>query len=116
MADPSTPVNSLYDQTGIMKLDIRARFNVLKMMHHKVYHVGSPDVISISPESMHRTTVTRSSVAPTLKLPFPKTVKFKSSFMYWSHFLWNSLPVYLRLLEDPLTFKRELKRFVLQYN
>lgn len=35
--DSQTSVNSLHDQTAIMKLDIRARFNVLKMMHFKVY-------------------------------------------------------------------------------
>lgn len=35
--DRHTPVNSLYDQTNTMKLDIRCRFNLIKIMHILVY-------------------------------------------------------------------------------
>lgn len=105
-------MNTLHDEAGILKLDIRARFNVLKLMHHEVYYLGEEVIYDYVTGQIH----TRSADAPILKVPFPKTSNFRNSYMYSSHILWNSLPVQLMLISDPLSFKREFKKFLLQYN
>lgn len=51
-----------------MKLDIRARFNVLKLMHSKVYFIGN-DIINNDDIGIH----TRSGDAPL----FPKNCQIQ---------------------------------------
>lgn len=93
-----------------MKLDLRARFNILKLIHYKIYFTEDLDVIDN--DGMIQT---RSYDAPTLRVPFPKNSKFRNSFYYFGHILWNSLPTDLRVISEPLSFKKHLKRFIAQF-
>lgn len=105
-----TPTNELYDKTKVMKLDLRARFNVLKIMHHKVYN--NVDVPVLPVHAMQ----TRAHAGPILPLVFPNSTKFKQSFAYYGNMLWNSLPPNLRLISNLDVFKKQLKKFVMLYN
>lgn len=104
-----THVNELYDRTKVMKSDIRQSFNILKLKHRKVY-VDTDHQLSGS----HVTT--RLYTAPVLPVPTPKMGEFLKSYYYIGHTLWNSLPANLSRISDINVFKRELKRFVMQFN
>lgn len=108
-ADRHTRLDDLYDRAKIMKLEIRRRFNIIKLMHTKIYH-RELETIVVSQVN------TRLFAGPVLNIPIPRYSKFQRSLYYVGHVLWNSLPVYLRVIRDSRNFKRELKRFVLQYN
>lgn len=104
--------NPLYDAFNMMKLDIRARFNIIKLIHSRIYVTCDYDEFIVSPPSQ----TTRAHTAPLCILPFPKSLKFRHSFFYTAHLLWNSLLPDLRLIRNPQRFKNLLKTFVMQYN
>lgn len=108
-ADRYTRLDTLHDRAKIKKLEIRRRFNIIKLMHTKIYCIES-ESISISQVN------TRLFAGPVLYIPIPRYTKFKRSLYYVGRELWNSLPVNLRLIRDSRSFKTELKRFVFQYN
>lgn len=77
-----------------MKLDLRARYNILKLMHQKVY-------CSLDSNELHvPVRLTRMAAAPVLTLCQLLTGKYRNSFHCMGHFLWNSLPVGLRSISD----------------
>lgn len=108
-ADRYTRLDSLYDMAKIMKLDIRRRFNIIKLIHTKIYYREYESIITSQVN-------TRSHAGPVLSIPIPKYSKFKRSLYYVGHELWNSLPLFLRTIRDSRRSKIELKRFVFQYN
>lgn len=81
--DQATPVNELYNRAGVMKLDTRFPFNIMKIMHYKVYYTNDLDVIEFKNSAVR----TRSGDAPTLRMPFPNNSKFRNSFTYTGHLL-----------------------------
>lgn len=114
-ADRRTSVNTLYDVTKMMKLDIQCRYNILKVMHILVYSpldfIDGDDRILTTPNVR-----TRTHAAPVMLQVFPNNSKYRSSLDYMGSLLWNSLLVSLRNIRDPRLFKSHLKRFVLEYN
>lgn len=99
-----------------MKLDIRGRFNMLKLIHHRIYVLGDYDNCIFTPTNI----LTRSNVSPVCIMPTPWNAKFRKSFVYMAHLLWLiwliSYGSSLRGIQNPLCFKRLLKTFVMQFN
>lgn len=109
LASRYTRLDDLYDRAFIMRNDLRARFNILKIMHYYAY--SNHDNIGI----IVPLRVTRATEAPVFKICQPLNTKYKNSLDYMGRFLWNSLPVWLRNVADAHLFKIQLKRFINQF-
>lgn len=108
-ANRYTQLDGIYDRANIMKIDLIARFNILKMIHYNVYFNLDDFGIQVPLR------VTRSGDAPLLIIDQPRNSKYRNSLDYMGRFLWNSLPARLRNITDTLHFRTELKKFISQY-
>lgn len=89
-ANRYTRLDDPYDRANILKIDLRARFNILKIMHYLVYN-NRDEIGIIVPLRVPRLTN-----APLFKISQPMNFKYRNSLDYMGRFLWNSLPVRLR--------------------
>lgn len=81
MLDRSISVNMLHDKAGVFKFDLRARFNILKLMYHKVSFTEDLDVLTNDWGSTSSYIHTQSNDAPTLRVLFPKTLNLEIVFI-----------------------------------
>ena len=58
---------------------------------------------------------TRSANDKNLIIPFPQTEMFKRSFQYSGPLIWNSLPAHIKSSTSLITFKSNLKSYIMSY-
>ena len=61
-------------------------------------------------ETAYPITQNRSAGSPSIYLPIPRTVLFKTSVYYYGANLWNALPANVRLCDDIDSFKLEISK------
>lgn len=108
-APPGTPLNELHRNTNCMFFNVRAKFNLLKKMFHRVR-------LEYVDEGPNSTILTRSSDAPSFVLPTPRNSRYSRSLHSQGGMLWNNLPTSLRSIPDHNLFKSYLKRYLITTN
>lgn len=101
-ASRRSPVVDLHRKARIMSVKDRIKFNLLKYVHRQVAMQNSryPFVTSRSTWAVEQKLI---------KLPRPRTTKFKRSPFYKSIQAWNAMDNDLRCISDHLIFKSRLK-------
>lgn len=103
-------VTDLHLNSRIMTLEDRRTFDILKIMHYRIYRpisgaLSTAPVLNIPSPSLQLGSVTRARSSPQAEVDFPNNSKYLKSLHYYGAQLWNNLPPETRRIDDFNLFK-----------
>ena len=115
-AKPGTSAQPIIRNLGWLNLEQKRKLHKCVLMK-KIFHGEGPSKLKelFSSYQRERTITTRQGANNDLSVPSISTDYLKRSFYYDVTKMWNALPVELRTIERPDTFKGTLHKFLLNY-
>lgn len=112
-SDNRSNVAELHIRAKMMTLEDRRTFDILKIMHYRIYKPNLGSISTAPPLDSPRVSMTRARSAPLADVDFPSNSKYLKSLHYYGSQLWNNLSPVTRRIDNFNLFKGMIRSSLL---